>query len=328
VALSPRYRAGLLVALLVIEIGAVASLRSVGWVATGSGLLWFVSLLAATLPLVVAAALLFGSRFRFTLRALLVITALLAVFLVITGIPLRDAIDARRVTRRLVDAGAEISVEAPQQSAFAKLGYPVRPNVESQHRAADLAPWLRPIASEILAYPAHDEVRHIGFSSDGQIAEFAGDHEGFSNMDGLGLLGNITREGQQQLAQTLPELPPITRASSFSTPVTAEFLTALVDAQYLFLQSPYPPPRPTPAQRSGSYRRLLGPEHFAAIAALPNLKVLIIIGHDIADADVALLANSDSLEHIILRGTTASEAAVERLREQLPDCQILLQEDK
>jgi hypothetical protein len=328
VPLSSRHSIGLLIALLVVEIGAVAALRSVGWVATGSGVRWFACLLAATLPLAIAAVLLVGSRFRFSLRTLLVITALVAVFLVVTGIPLGNAIDARRVTRRLNDSGAELWVQPPHGGFLEQIGHPVRANFESKHRAADLAPWLRPLAGDLLNVSANDEVREIVFDSDEQIAEFVADHAGFGNLDGLWVFGNVTPKGLRQLAEALPELPPISQASVSQISAPPEYLAALVDAHFLMLESPFPFPRPTSAQRSGSYRRLLGPKHFAAVAALPKLKVLFILGHDIADADVGLLANSESLEYIVLRRTTASEAAAERLREQLPDCRILLQGDE
>jgi hypothetical protein len=55
---------------------------------------------------------------------------------------------------------------------------------------------------------------------------------------------------------------------------------------------------------------------------LPKLKVLWIGGHDIADADLAELGASRSLEHIVLFHTTATSPAIEQLRRQLPNCDI------
>ncbi len=322
VQLSSRLRIALLVALLLVEIAAVAALRSAGWVATGSGILWLACLLAATLPLVIAAALLFGRKFRFSLRALLVIMALVAVFLVVTGIPLRDAIDARRITLKLVAGKADLRTEPPSESFLEGLGYSVLDRVYSTHRAADLAPWLRPLAGDVLKFPAHDEVRSISFNTDQQIADFASDPAGFTNVESIGVYGNVTPLGLRKLLESLPQLPAITQLAISGITVPPEFLSAFADAEYLMLEAPWPYPRPTPAQRRGSYRRLLGPEHFAAVAALPHLRVLCIQGHDVADADVALLANSKSLEHIIFNRTTVSEAAAKQLRQQLPDCQI------
>jgi hypothetical protein len=308
--------------LLLTEIGAVAALRYAGWLATGSGIRWLACLVAATLPLVIAAALLFGRKFRFSLRALLVIMALVAVFLVVTGIPLRDAIEVRRVTRRLVEAGADVNVDPPNRDFLERQGYSVRASVESKHRAAELAPWLRPLAGDALKFPAHDEVRSLGLNSDSQIDDFASDPATFVNLEEIAVYGKVTGQGLQRIVRLLPKLPKITQAQVFEISVPPEYLSALVDVQYLHLSPPWPWPRPARVGWPNTYPRQLGPEHFTALAALPNLRVLYIHGHDVADADVALLASSKSLEQIFFHRTTVSEAAADELRQQMPACRI------
>jgi hypothetical protein len=287
---------------------------------------------AAALPLAAAAALLFRKRLRFSLRTLLGIMALVVVFFVVTGVPLRDAIEARRMTRRLSDAGVQLTLEHASDDYLSMLGYPRRSAPIPPGARTELPPWLRPLADDLLRLPVDDEVLGVSFEFDHQIAEFCQNPDALKNLEGIGVWGRVSAEGLQHLVDALPPTSRISEVSVGQIPVEPATLRALDSVEYLHLESSWPYPRSAGFRGSArykwrrydgaSYADRLSYRHFAAIASLSQLKVLWIGGHDITDEDLAELGNSKSLKHIVLFHTTASSPAVERLRKLLPDCDI------
>lgn len=81
---SSSVRLAALVAMLLAELALVVGLRTVGWPQTAgvilNGLRWLAIAAAVVLPLGIAAVLLYRSRWRFSLRALLAVTAIVAAY--------------------------------------------------------------------------------------------------------------------------------------------------------------------------------------------------------------------------------------------------------
>src|SRR5215204_6005174 len=94
-------RMSALLVVLVTETALTVSLWHSGWLGTGSHLRLILCSVAAGLPLLLAATILFRHRFRFSLRGLLMIMALVAVFMFASVRPLLEAFDARQGSRLL-----------------------------------------------------------------------------------------------------------------------------------------------------------------------------------------------------------------------------------
>lgn len=308
-----------LLALLIAEIALLVAIRQLDWFATGPINQWIARLLAAFLPLLVAVALLVKRGLRFSLRTMLVATALIAVFLVITGVPLRNAIALRQVSHRLKSAGASIGTGRASEDFFRSLGYPESDPLPPSNTGS-LPAWLRPLAGDFNELPLDEQVIAIAMRDDRQIAELCRDPAPLVHLKSIAVYRGVSPTGMESLGKAMPQFAAVKEVSVNHVPVTLQFLRALENVEFLTLSARYP--------RRFSYRMAvsapgqLTTEYVAAIASLPHLKVLHLIDHGIADADFALLAKSASLEHVILNNATVSSAAVKKLRQQLPHCDI------
>lgn len=333
---STPLRVFLLAALLVTEISGVVALRRLGWFGTGSLVRWLACYAAAVLPLAVAAALLIRRRLRFNLRTLLGTMALVVLFFVVTGVPLRDAIEARRMSLKLSDAGVQLTVEHVSDDYLDMLGYARRSAPAPAQSRTELPPWLRPLADDLMRLPADDDVLGVSFEFDHQISTFCQNPAALRNLEAVSVWGRASADGMQQIIDSLPSTLRISEVSVGQVAVEPATLRALASVEFLHLESSWPYPRSAGFRGSARYkwRRYgssgyadrLTDRHFAAIASLPQLKVLWIGGHDIIDADLAELGASKSLQHVVLFRTTASTTAIDRLRELLPNCKIRIEQ--
>jgi hypothetical protein len=148
---QPSFRIALLLTLLVGETALVFSLRLLGWHETGTAIRWLSALVLAVLPLAIAAILLVGHRFRFRLRTLLVAMALVAFFLAITVMPLQNALSSRRMSQRLLAAGATVHTASQFNKVYKQLAYDPRPAIPVSPEEPQLPVWLRPLAGDLLA---------------------------------------------------------------------------------------------------------------------------------------------------------------------------------
>jgi hypothetical protein len=313
--LSTNVRVGLLIGLLLIEIAAVASLKEWGWLRTGSAIRWLACLAAAVLPLAVAAILLFGRRLRFSTRGLLAAMAVVAVFLVITGIPMRDAISQRRVTSRLISLGADLHGEPLLADYYAKLGYSQVGTAPINKR---FLPWVRPLLGERLSVLAHDEVLQIDFSSDQQIAEFVRQPSLFSNLRSVSVIPRVTPRGMELLRQAAQQPPSLSRVYVDDVAIPPGWLGAFPNVETVFLSVTTLPPR---FGGAGGGLRLVD-EHLADLAALPKLKVLTIRGHDLTQTKIGVLGQSTALEQIHFARTGLIVPDLQELKKALPKCTI------
>ena len=158
--------------LLVVEVALVVALRTQGWVATTSQLWWAGSLLAAVIPVVVAALLLFRRGLRFDLRSLLIAVALIAVFLLLSVLPLLEANRARRGSRRMLAVGAQLRTDSWLDRYYSLLNLELRddaaPDVLPQR---ELPPWLMRLAPQAVDIPPDKSIRMIFLATDAQISE-------------------------------------------------------------------------------------------------------------------------------------------------------------
>lgn len=64
-------------------------------------------------------------------------------------------------------------------------------------------------------------------------------------------------------------------------------------------------------------------DHFLALLASSRVQVLILTATHITDHSVAVLSSMESLLFLSLVDTSVSATEVEKLREQLPNCQVM-----
>ena len=100
--MSTRPTTIVLLCVLLLEAAFVLSLRSLGWYGTGNAIQLLACISVTLLPLLVAAAMLLRNRLRFGLRALLAATTLVAVFLMVSLLPMVEHRAARQASMRLL----------------------------------------------------------------------------------------------------------------------------------------------------------------------------------------------------------------------------------
>ena len=305
----PSFRIALLLTLLVGETALVFSLRLLGWHETGGAIRWISALGLAVLPLGIAAILLVH-RFRFGLRTLLVATALVALFLTVTVMPLQNALSSRRMSQRLLAAGASLHTASPFEDVYKRWGYDPRPKSPSPAEERELSVWLRPLAGDLLTIPTDDVIRQIWFDSDAQISILCRDPRAFRNLEGISVSQAVTPTGMEMLRRSLRKFTYLTYIH-IDVDVPKGWLRSLEGITTLDLWGEQ--------RRPGS--RLSG-EHLHDIAALRDLRVLWIFKYATNDADVEVLSRCKSLKHLILRKTAVTELGEQRLSAALPNCAV------
>ena len=304
---SSSLRMGFLLTLLIGEAALVASLHAFGWFATGGGLRWIGCLLAAVLPLVIAAVVLFRHRFRFGLRMLLVAMALVATFLFITVRPLQIAISARRANRLMLAAGATLHTTSSFDEVYRQLKYDPRPPRSLTPIKQSLPFWLRPLAGNIVAVPTDDSVREIWLDSDEQVAALCGEASTFRNLERISIDPGVTPAAGETLRRTLPELAHLSDIQ-FDVDVPADWLQSLSGIRTLVMW-----------KERRIARSRLSNEQLRVIAASPELRVLLIFGYANTDADIQILSGSKTLKHVILKKTAVTLSGERQLSACCPD---------
>jgi len=299
-----------LLTLLVVEVALVVSLRKFGWFETGGGIRWLGCLLVAVLPLVVAVAALFRRRFRFNLRVLLVATALVAFFLFWTVRPLQTAIDSRRASRLLLATGAQLHGWSSLDETYRQLQYDPRPGKGFPGKHGALPFWLRPLAGDLLSVPVDETVIEVWLTRDEQVLALCSEGAAFSHLERISVGPDVTKASMETLRQALPNFEYLTDLELL-VDVRADWLRSLQGIRTLQLTKPFAAPP-----------RRLSDEQLAAVAELPELQVLFILGYSNVDADIQILSRSKSLRHLVLKKTEVTKAGEKSLSRALPQCVI------
>jgi hypothetical protein len=297
--------------LLLLEIALVVSLRTQGWYETGDWLRWTASLLAALIPLVIAAILLIKGGLRFSLRSLLVAVGLVAAFLYASVLPVLEASRARSGSRRLLATGATLLTEFDREKFYERLGFDPRDSRMAPVAALrELPPWLMPLAGEVVDIPPDRAIRNIELSSDLQVSELCQSTAKFPDLERITISTGVTPNGIELLRDALPKFEHLTELQFSGDQFPRSIVDSPANIRSLWIWAGRPP-RGRPTR-----------EDLAAIAKLPQLKLLFIFGHPITDADVTALDGSTSLRHVFFRGTTVTEAGKQQLEAALPECEV------
>ncbi|MEX2115091.1 MAG: hypothetical protein WD845_17990 [Pirellulales bacterium] len=283
-----------LAGLLLLEAGLVVSLRTLGWLGTGSAIGLIICTLATFLPLLIGLVLLARNRLRFGLRALMACVALVAVFVFVSAMPLVDYRSARTATKQLAAANATLNVEFDWDSFYDGMGLKPPPVPESAP-AVRLPPWLGPFTESLSAIPTDDAVRSIHLSSDEQVHILAVYSARFSSLQFVSIARGVSVAGLRTLQSVLPHFPQLVGVQVNDVAVPENWYGSLTNIRTLLVWgegmsrgAPFPP------------------EDLVAIRSLPNLEALMILGYAFNDSDAKRLSSSPSIKRVILRGTAVT----------------------
>jgi hypothetical protein len=195
-----------LLAVLLIETALTVSLWASGWLGTGDHLRMVMAGVAAALPLIVAAALLFRHRFHFGLRSLLAAMALVAVFMFFSVRPLLEARKARQASRWLADNGVKVFTELNRGDFFIQLGYDPHLPRSYEPPRGEIPSWLKPLSGDLSNFPPDGVVVEVWLESDAQVVAFGRVANRLPNLEDVGVSG-LSADGMELLRKHLPQLP-------------------------------------------------------------------------------------------------------------------------
>jgi hypothetical protein len=284
-------------------------LYGLGWYETGGLLRWLACLLLALLPAVAAVVVLSRKRFRFSLRALLAATALVALFMLASVQPVLEARQSRQVSRQLAAAGAVLNGGSILDGDFfERIGYDPQctwaPPVEDDKTPV----WLRPLLSEVLAVPRDDQVFIAAIKNSAEADILSANADRLPHLEVLQIYGAIRGEAMERLSATLPQFRSLKVVSVGGTVIPEHWFRGLQSARALFIVD-------------DRAKLRLSAAELRDIAALPKLAVLHVHQSRIRDADLQELSGSKA-SFIFLKRTGASAKAVRKLAKALPSCDV------
>lgn len=303
-----------LVALLAAESLLALSLHTLGWFETGGLLRQAACALLALLPLAAAIYLVTRRRFHFSMRAMLIATALLAAFLWISVLPLYEAIASRRGAMALAATKVDVRDYCSNEEYFVRIGHDPRPPAPPKPAVRPLPGWLRPLAGDALRLPVDAAVREVKLHDDAQAAALAANVARFPSLTYIGVqTRGLTPQGIAAVFETLPQAAHLVQLH-VTCPVPNGILRQAAGVRCIWIDS------------GTRLANAIGPEVLNDLAALPELRHLDMRHVRISDADLQLLAQSASLRRIVLRAGGVTPAGVAHLEASLPDCEITVVE--
>lgn len=303
-----------LLALLAAESLLALSLHTLGWFETGGLLRQAACALLALLPLAAAIYLVARRRFHFSLRAMLIATALLAAFLWISVLPLYEAIASRRGAMALAATKVDVRDYCSNDEYFLRIDYDPRPPAPPKPAVRPLPIWLRPLAGNAMRLPVDAAVLEVKLNDDAQAIALAANVERFPSLRYIGVYTRgLTAPGIAAVFQTLPKAPQLVQYH-MTCPVPKGILRQAAGVRCIWIDS------------GARLANTIGSDVLNDLAALPKLEQLDLRHVKISDADLQLLAQSASLRRIVLRAEGTTPAGIERLEASMPGCKIIVVE--
>jgi len=298
----------LLVGLICLELILVGSLSSLGWNGTGSTIVLIACVIATLFPLLIAIILLAKDGFRFSLRALLAVVTLVAIFLAVSLKPLFDYRSARIASKQLISANITLKVEIELEQYYASLDLKPPPE-RTPNQAISLPLWLRPFTENLSAIPPDASVKYIGLKNDKQIQILAKNADRLSSLQSIGIDAGVTNVGLNKLLGILPQFKHLEQIYLYDVSAPADWYRSLNNIRKLSISGPWAVPNtPFPSNI------------LAEISSLNQLEVLDINWPAFNDSDAKTLSSASSLKRIVLRNTAVSENGKSILAKAIPGC--------
>jgi hypothetical protein len=284
-------------------------LYGLGWYETGGLLRWLACLLLALLPALAAVVMLSRKRFRFSLKTLLVATALVALFMLASVRPLIEARQSRKASRQLAAAGAWLNdPRRNDDDYFQRIGYDPQCSPLPDPIDEKTPVWLRPLLSDVLAVPRDDQVLTLEIKNSVEAEILSANASRLPRLEVLSIGGPINSEAMERLRTALPRFQSLRIVWIGDLVIPDDWLIELKTTKALFLLD------------DGSKQRLSAAQ-LHEIAGLPNLGVLHVHQLRIRDAELQELSGSKA-RFIFLKRTGVSSNAIRKLAEALPACDV------
>lgn len=308
---SRTKRIALLVTFLGCELLAVYSLRTKGWTGTGGALQLLLSLAIALLPLVAAIAVLLLRGRRFSLRSMMIATALFAVFISMILIPYTGAINRRRGVMALEAAMIPYSTESSEEYYHLRqIPFTLEP--ESVTRSSDdLSFWMTPLLDDSIPTYPDRAVRRLTLQTDQDIEVVAPLLSRFPNLENVLLVGpsgglaGVSKAGAIQLGESFPPLEELTIKASM---IPEDWGRSLPDIRSLSIVAGWP--RESVVELED--RQLDG------LLSVNGLEILTFDGIDINDSNVECIAKVPELKHLTLSRSNVTKEKLASLRKAYP----------
>lgn len=279
---------------LLFEIALVVSLRWLGWYGTGNAIQFAACLFVTILPLVVAIAILLRRRLKFSVRSLLLANTLVAIFLVLSLLPLARHRAERQTSMRLLTAKATVNEGLDWDDFYSQIDLTPPPKPALATTAA-VPLWLTSFTTASDSIPQDNAVRSIWLNSDAQCQILADNWERLTSLQSVSITRGVSTEGFRLLQGILPRFRYLDIVHTNDVAVPSGWYKSLTNIRTLWVWG-------EGASRGTPFDK----DHLNDIAALSNLEMLMVLGYAIDDSDARTLATSDSIKRVVLRGTAVT----------------------
>ena len=294
--MSARRATILLVFILLLETMVVVSLRSLGWHGTGNAVYFVACLFVTFSPLLVAMVLLFRRGLRFSVRSLLASTTLVALFLMLSLLPILRHRAARRVGMQLLSANATINEGLNWDDFYAEIELDPPPKLTPTNDDA-IPVWLTPFTSTTHSIPADNAMRSVCLNNDRQCQILAKNWERLPSLQSVSITRGVTNEGFQLVQEIIPKLRNLDSICTNDVSPPLHWYASLTKVRTLFVWGEGAS-RGTPFDKN----------HLGDIASLPQIETFMVLGYAFDDNDARTLTRSNSIKRVIFRGTSVTPA--------------------
>ena len=299
--MSVRLTTVVLVTVLIIEVAISVSLRWLGWYGTGSAIQFSACLVFTLLPLLIAFVILLHKRLKFSVRSLLLVTALSAFFLVLSLMPILRHRAARQSSAQLLTAKVTINEGMDWDNFYRQIA--LHPPTKLPLADDDALPWwLTSLITKTDSIPTDNSVRDIWLSSDNQCQILAENWERLSSLQSVSISRGVSTEGFRLLQDVLPRFEHLDSVVTNDVTVPSDWYGSLKNIRTLWVWG-----------EGASRGTLFDDKHLDEIVSLSNLEMFMVLGYAFSDRDARTLAKSDSIKRIVLRGTAVTTAGESEL---------------
>lgn len=297
----------ILVALLGFELIAVYSLRSRGWVETASSLQLIAALAVVTAPAIAAVVVLLFRGRRFSLRAMLIATTLMATFIAMVAFPFTQVRGRRRAVMRLEERKIPYRTRSQLQRICERfdLDY-ARESATDSDESDDIAIWMKPILGDSFPTATDRSVRILELDTNAIVEEALAFVPLLPNLDEIFLTRpHLAQDSLQFVADKYPPIDSL----RFSVVQFPDRWPKFKETRFLSISGLSRAPKPIAITDS----------QLAAVLSTPNLKSLEFNHVDINDQNAALFDKATGLVHLTLWLTNITPSGLEKIRSFHPD---------
>jgi hypothetical protein len=155
-------------------------------------------------PLLVAMVLLLRRGLKFSVRSLLAATTLVALFLMLSLLPLVRHRAARQVSMQLLSASATINEGLDWDDFYTQIELDPPPKLTPTNTDA-IPAWLTSFTATTDAIPPDDAVRSIWLNNDRQCRILAENWERLPSLQSVSITRGVTNEGFRLLQDVIPQ---------------------------------------------------------------------------------------------------------------------------